>query len=204
MAKVVRAKKAAAGKSDSGKSVQKVVQLRMDFMVSNGNGDRENSFEAVQDRIRELILAEFPNARFTPTGGYYILDGKVCRPGDFDRETMDRKPGTFPPLWSLTAEEQAEVKRQQRVLEDAVRPNTLARQPANLRTSRELDELKKQAEREQQTVRRVSHQTDELRALAKEAEKEQKKVLRRISQERPDLIPAEEAPKKQLRRIVRK
>lgn len=177
VAKLVRTKKGAEDKSDIGKPVQKVIQARIDFMVSNNNGDRANSFEKVRDRIREMILAEYPTAQFTPTGGYYLIDGKVCRPQDFDSETMDRKPDTFPPLWSLTAEEQAEVKRQQRILEDAARGNTLSRQPPNLRTSKELDELK-----------RVTEQ-------------EQSKTLRKISKERPDLIDAAEVP---VRRVVRR
>lgn len=185
MAKIIRPKKAAEEKkSDSGKPVQKVLQFRMDVMVSNGNGDRGTSFEEFQSVIREMIKERYPTAQFTPSGGYYLIDGKVCRPTDFDWETMDRKPGTYPPLWSLTAQEQMEVKQQQRIREDAARANTLSRQPPNLRTSRELDELKK-----------ITAQ-------------EKGRTLRSISKERPDLVsPAEVekvAPARSTKRIIRK
>lgn len=147
-----------AQKKDSGKSVQKHTEMHFGFMLSNGNGNRHETVEEVEEAIRQFVRERWPSAHYTPASRYYIVDGKVCRVEDFDRETMDRKPGTFPPDWAMTNEERAEVQRQKRIAENAKQTNDLAKQPVNLPTSRELDERKK-AERKQDTAvvkRRVS------------------------------------------------
>lgn len=146
MAKTLRPKQEKPQKKqDSGKPVQKHTEVNVRFMLSNGNGNRHESVEEVEEKLRQFVREQWPSAHFTPASRYYIVDGRVCRVEDFDFETMDRKPGTFPPDWSLTNEERAEVLRQKRIAENARQTNDLAKQPVNLPTSRELDERAKKA-----------------------------------------------------------
>lgn len=153
MAKPLRPKQTAPQKKqDSGKSVQKHTEINVRFMLSNGNGNRHETVEEVEEKLRQFVRKEWPSAHFTPASRYYIVDGKVCRVEDFDHETMDRKPGTYPPDWSMTNEERAEVLRQKRIAENAKQTNDLAKQPVNLPTSRELDERKKQPKPKEEVI----------------------------------------------------
>lgn len=111
------------------------------------------TWEEVQEEIRELLKKRFPHGMFTPSGGYLLIredDGKVraCYPHDFDYGTMDRKPGTVPPLYTLSQEEQKEVRELQREVERRVERekangNELARNPTNLLTARETAAAKR-------------------------------------------------------------
>lgn len=158
MAKVVRARKRVAAQSSkpvgTGIGVQKVVYGRVDFMLGQGGEYEDIDHTEVQEFIRKTVLEKWPHANFTPAGGHYLIDGKekgsreVCRFEDFDRETMDRKPGTFPPSYTLApgfARKQAEEAERllaERNAKQKSEPNELGKQPEKLLTSREMDDLK--------------------------------------------------------------
>jgi hypothetical protein len=216
-----RLAKQGKGTGVTGIGVQKVFQLRLDFMVSQGSKYEGESHGQVMAKIEALIKAEYPDALFTPTGGYYLIDGdgtygqrEVCRPQDFDHETMSRRPGTFPPSWSLSAEMQASVERQLRVLRELQNP-PMSRQPGNLYTTQELDRLKgisdennrKHAEAHppKRTAKKVAVAPKESAALKEAkavADTAAGKKLAGIAKERPDLI--KDAPKATVKRIVKK
>lgn len=115
------------------------------------------TWEEVQEEIKALLRKRFPKGSFTPSGGYLIIhegNGRVqaCYPHDFDYATMDRKPGTHPPLYTLTQDEQKEVRELQRQVElrahhessrVLVTGNSLARNPTNLLTTHETDALQR-------------------------------------------------------------
>lgn len=145
MAKLVRAAKPkdAQEKVDSGKKIQKVVEFRFNVVMSYGDGHRAQSWEEAQQEARRVLLERWPDARFTPVGGYILIDGRACYPDDFDMEIMDRKPGTHPPLYTLTHVEQEEIRLQDRIARDAKNPNHLARNPVGLLTTKETDHLKR-------------------------------------------------------------
>jgi hypothetical protein len=150
MAKGLRPKKQAAQKQDSGKTVQKNVHGQVNFILSFSDGHRGQTYEEVVERLKELVAKEWPTteetrgASFTPTGGHYLIDGKVCRVQDFDPETMDRKPGTFPPSYTVSGEEKKQAILAERAEELAKNPpkNQLGVQPPNLLTSAEAEEVK--------------------------------------------------------------
>lgn len=134
-------------KSRAEKIVQKQahVEVYLPFMVSQGNDGRDLLHPDFMEMIRKSVLEVLPDARFTPTGGYYLVDGKVCRVEDFDPETMDRKPGTFPPSWASAGDEKKEALLAERNAEQAKLANKLGHQPERLLTSKETDEVRKSA-----------------------------------------------------------
>lgn len=137
-------------KKEPEKTVQKIVEGELRFMVSFGNGWRGELVEEVVAKLEELIRAtwpddgDIPRARFTSVGGHYLIDGEYCREPDFDPQTMDRKPGTFPPSWAVTGERRKESLLAERNAEQAERQNALSKQPENLLTAREMDEAAKE------------------------------------------------------------
>lgn len=146
MAKMLRPKVAAQKKpTDTGRAVQKSVQIEVQnsYTISQGNDSRNILYEEFMERIQKAILAEFPDARVTSTGGYYLIDGKMCRHMDFDPKTMDRKPGTFPPSWSVAGDEKKAALLAERAEEVAKNPpkNAMAMQPPNLLTAKETEEV---------------------------------------------------------------
>lgn len=155
MAKVVvrKASKEKPVKQDPEKWVSHNFEFRHQFLVGlkmmeGGEPvDGVPTWEEVQDEIRELLKKRFPNGHFTPSGGYLLIheEGRVsaCYPNDFDYETMNRKPGTHPPLYTLSQEEQKEVGVLQRIERESKNPNHLARNPTNLLTTQETDRLRK-------------------------------------------------------------
>lgn len=156
------------GKGVTKIGVQKVIQLRLDFIVRQGAQYEGESYQEVEAKLQKFVEENWPEAHFHRSGGYYLIDSpegqrEVCRPDDFDFENMTRKPGTRPPSWSMDKELAASIERQYRVLEEMERP-PLARNPGNLYTTAE---------------------TDKLRA---ETTKAAEKNLDRIAAERPDLI----------------
>lgn len=156
------------------------------------------TWEEVQEEIRGLLRKRFPNGMFTPSGGYLLIredDGKVraCYPHDFDYETMERKPGTMPPLYTLSHEEQAEVRALQRQVEERAKRekereartgNSLATNPRNLLTARETTKL--QSIRTKPRVQKVENVEWTEADAADEglAEKETKKLLREVPSDR--------------------
>ncbi len=86
----------------------KVVQVTL----SVGADDRDRLYDEFVEFLKEKIgpveYGEYiegkyerkPGIHMTVTGGYYILDGKVCRPEDYDESTQNFKPGTHPPSWA--------------------------------------------------------------------------------------------------------
>lgn len=87
----------------------KVVQL----VLSVGTDDRERSYEEFVEWIKNKIqpvkagrvdedgnVVRNEGVHMAVTGGYYILDGKVCMPDDYDTKKGAAKPGAFPPSWA--------------------------------------------------------------------------------------------------------
>jgi hypothetical protein len=133
MAKGLR-HKPAAEKEDSGNTVQKNEQyeIAVKFIASQGNGHRDVLLEEFRDRIKKAISAEFGgDVRFTSTGGYYLVAGKVCMPEDFDPETMDRKPGTHPPSWAADGDEKKAAIEAERAARAAENQRIFAVNAAN-------------------------------------------------------------------------
>lgn len=155
----------------AGIGVQKVFQLRLDFIVSHGNKYDGESHEEVMAKFRAFVKENWPDAHFTPTGGYYLIDDadgrrEVCRPQDFDCATMARKPGTHPPSWSLTAEQQTALERQMRVTRELAQP-ALTRNPTTLYTAKELDRMAE---------------------LDREVKRGKAKALGQIAEEHPEMV----------------
>lgn len=77
----------------------KVVQLQ----VSIGTHDRDRTHEQFVEDLMKL-LGKVPYGQegihASKTGGYYILDGRVCIPEDYDPKTQNFKPGAVPPSWA--------------------------------------------------------------------------------------------------------
>jgi hypothetical protein len=75
------------------------------FEISVGKDDDATTIEQFEFLIREALeqsqaqgVLRYHNV--TLQGGYYIIDGKVCLPGDYDPVSRNRKPGTYPPSWA--------------------------------------------------------------------------------------------------------
>jgi hypothetical protein len=69
------------------------------IIVSAGTEDRDRTFEEMQ-QVLEDALRDIPGVKRVIASGYYILDGKVCKPDDYDPETQNFKAGTHPPPWA--------------------------------------------------------------------------------------------------------
>lgn len=86
--------------------VAKVVHL----IISVGDDDRERDFDAFVDDIKKKLGApakvvdskgnRSKGPHVSTTGGYYILDGKVCLPEDYDAKRQAFKKGAVPPSWA--------------------------------------------------------------------------------------------------------
>ena len=140
MRKVAKKKINGNVKTASQKAPAKVIQIRVQFdlMVSVGDSD-ERSFEEFRDDT--IAALKDPDGtvaakNVTTMSGYYLVNGKVCLPDDYDPKTQGFKPGAHPPLWAMSADEQ---KIAQRIEREKKLPE-IARQPANLRTSKETTE----------------------------------------------------------------
>jgi hypothetical protein len=137
-----------AKKQDSGRTVQKQVEIQMRFLASFGDNHRGELYADALERIKKLIKEEWPDTpdgrgvNFTSVGGYYLVDGKVCLVQDFDPEAMDRKPGTLPPSWASQGDEKKEAILVERNAAQAQVANQLGRQPEKLLTSKETDVAK--------------------------------------------------------------
>lgn len=68
------------------------------LMVSVGGDDVDRSYEEFVIDIKRALDGVAKSA--TETGGYYIVNGKVCLPGDYDPGTRGFKPGATPPQWA--------------------------------------------------------------------------------------------------------
>lgn len=122
-------------KSEPAKMIAKSANLSLKIIVSSGTHDRDRTYE---EYIRDITAAlkAIGVDYVTPAGGYYIVDGKVCLPEDYDSETQNRKPGTHPPLWAMTDADREQAKILERIEQQKSYP-ALSRQPPNLRTSAE-------------------------------------------------------------------
>lgn len=194
---VIRKPKKESAQQDPEKWVSHNFEFKHDFIVSvkmmEGGELIEGvpTWEEVQEEIRGLLKERFPHGHFTPSGGYIIIredDGRVraCYPGDFDYETMDRKPGTHPPLYTLSHEEQREVRELQRQVEIRVQRekareestgNSLARNPPNLLTLKETTAVQRIAKRSRPKVESVEW-TEEDMVDETLADKETQKLLK--------------------------
>ncbi len=70
------------------------------LVITAGTEDRDQSIEDLLEAVRSAV-AEVPGVkRIVTVGQYYILDGKVCLPDDYDPATQGFKPGATPPPWA--------------------------------------------------------------------------------------------------------
>lgn len=76
--------------------------VRLEVSIGKDLGEDERVIEDFIEAIRQALTTnpEVGAHNVTVQGAYYILDGKVCRPDDYDPETKNRKPGTYPPPWA--------------------------------------------------------------------------------------------------------
>jgi hypothetical protein len=75
----------------------------MQLIVSVGTDDRKRTHEKfVEDILSALKPVQYGESgtHCTVTGGYYILDGVVCLPDDYDPKKQAPKEGTQPPSWA--------------------------------------------------------------------------------------------------------
>lgn len=86
--------------TESPKIHAKHVDVHVSWMVSVGTEDRERSIEDFQRDVEAAIQEVAGAKRVTITRPYYILDGKVCLPEDYDPETQWFKEGATPPPWA--------------------------------------------------------------------------------------------------------
>lgn len=86
-------------KTKPAEKISKVLSVH----ISIGNDDSDRSWEDFLEDVKKKIGATpygQPGIHLSTMGGYYILDGVVCLPGDFDPKTRTFKPGKFPPPWA--------------------------------------------------------------------------------------------------------
>lgn len=110
------------------------IEVKLSLIISVGREDTR-SIEQLREDVKNAVLAKEPAARVTNTGGYYLVNGKVCLPDDYDPVTRDFKPGRHAPLWAMSSDERdilARIEREKKL-------PMMARQPQNLRTSKEAD-----------------------------------------------------------------
>lgn len=102
--KTTTAKKGVVKKPVKKESASKVEKPKMhaknvSLIISIGNDDRERSIEKMTEQLKSAITkAGYKNV--TVMSSYYILDGKVCNPADYDEKTQNFKPGATPPPWA--------------------------------------------------------------------------------------------------------
>jgi hypothetical protein len=78
----------------------KIHAKHLSLMVTAGTEDRDRTIEEFYAEVQAAISTIARAKRVTLASHYYILDGKVCLPADYDPGTQDRKPGTHPPSWA--------------------------------------------------------------------------------------------------------
>jgi len=81
----------------------KIHAKSVQLILSVGTYDRKRSHEKlVEDILKALKPVKYgeEGLHCTVTGGYYILDGKVCMPEDYDPKTGTFKKGALPPDWA--------------------------------------------------------------------------------------------------------
>lgn len=121
----------------------KVVEMQITIIIdaSAGAGDTR-TYEEFRDDIKAALTDQNGSVRakrVTNSGGYYLVNGRVCMPGDYDETTRDFKKGAHPPLWAMASDE---VKVLQRIEREKSGPG-LAKNPEGLRTTKETDEFHK-------------------------------------------------------------
>lgn len=68
------------------------------LLVSIGDKDRKNTIEQMTEALKKVV--EKMGYNVTIASSYYVLDGKVCAPQDYDPETQQMKPGATVPQWA--------------------------------------------------------------------------------------------------------
>lgn len=123
--------------------VGKTVELKVEITIwVDAGADDGRSIEQFRDDVKQALTdpdGVVRAKRVTNTGGYYLVNGKVCLPDDYDPKTRGFKPGAHPPLWAMSADERA---IQARIEKEKSLP-ALARNPEGLRTSKETDDFHK-------------------------------------------------------------
>ncbi len=76
----------------------KIHAKQLSIMVSVGTEDRDRDIEKFEADIVAVLKKHAKNV--TPAGRYYILDGKVCLPADYDPSTQNFLPGHMSPTWA--------------------------------------------------------------------------------------------------------
>lgn len=88
---------------DASGSKPKIHAKVVHVLVSIGTEDRKRTHEEfVKDIEERLDFVKYGQKGLhgAVTGGYYILDGKVCLPEDYDPKTGTFKKGATPPVWA--------------------------------------------------------------------------------------------------------
>lgn len=94
------------------------------LVISIGTGDRARTIEKfiadLEKKIGAVPYGE-DGIHMTRTSTYYILDGKVCLPDDYDPKTQNFKPGAQPPTWAggKDAKTLASTPQQEQMQRDA-------------------------------------------------------------------------------------
>lgn len=127
----------------------KVIEISLRFLVSTPVMDDDvRSIEQLRKDCIEA-LEGIGVSQVTPSSGYYLVNGKVCMPDDYDPKTRDFKPGKFPPSWAGGPDEK-EIRAR---IEAEKNLPMMARNPVGLRTSKETDRLHALEETKEQKPR---------------------------------------------------
>lgn len=86
--------------TDSPKISAKHVDVQVHMQVSVGTPDRQRSIEDFEADIVKAMREVVGAHNVTVSRPYYILDGKVCLPEDYDPATGNFKEGAVPPAWA--------------------------------------------------------------------------------------------------------
>lgn len=115
------------------------------LVLSFGPEDGRSIEDAISD-LRKL-MAEHGTKLVTVTTNYYLVDGKVCDPKDYDLKTKDFKPGAHQPAWAGGPTPQPVIDR---INKESSFPAG-ARSAINLPTVEELKYLKPLGKKRQET-----------------------------------------------------
>lgn len=133
MAKKIKKTKSAPQNGVSRNKVAKVINLT----ISVGDDDSDRSVPEFVEAVKEALMGGKVNAKnVTVTGQHYLImkegSGKMCRVPDYDPDTRDFRPGTFPPSWAGGGPESIRAEK-----DIASGAGVGARNPEHLRTVQE-------------------------------------------------------------------
>lgn len=185
VARKVAKKSAAPKREHPAKNIE--VKVEVTIMVAIGAGD-DRSIDQVREDIRDDLKAGKTQAKLvTNMGGYYLVDGRVCLPDDYDPATRGFKKGAHPPLWAMAPDERQILQRIER---EKSRP-AMAKNPEGLRTTQETDALHEKEKRIAKTGAALKdlHENSE---WGKQKQKEREEAAKSASKDEDDEITDDE------------